>query len=99
MRDNLLRLLLELAHPVEVANGGRVVFDADAEQRRQRCPQFGSHLLERLDFDQSAALDAINRGTRDAELLGQFIGGLSPPDPVRLEAAADFAQAGFRYSA
>ena len=85
-------VLLELAHALEERDGVAVVFDADAHQRRQRgVEQFGD-LLQRLDLDEFALLQPVDRGARDADRIGDLAHRQVLAEPIGAQPSADFGQ-------
>src|SRR5262249_26144735 len=91
--DDVVGAFLDLAHALEIAQGGRDVFDADAEQRWNRDGQQLGELLQRLDFRDLALLKTIKRGARYAELAGNLVGAQAGAEPERLETVADVVEA------
>ncbi len=91
--DDVLGGLLDLAHALEIGDGGGDVLDADAEQRRQRDVEQLGEFFERVDLDQLAFLEAVERGARDADAVRDFLGGESGAEPERLQPVADIVKA------
>ena len=73
MRDDLFGLLLDLPHPFEIADGVGVVFDAKAEQGADGGFEHAGEPIERLDLDDLAGLDPVDRGARHPEAFGDLL--------------------------
>src|SRR5581483_8093471 len=71
-----------------------VIFDADVEQRGERGLQHGREPLQRLDLHDVAALDAVDRRARNAELRCNVLGRQAAANAVSLEPASDFLEVG-----
>ena len=93
MRDDLFGLLLDLPHPLEIADGVGVVFDAEAEQRADGSFQHAGEPIERLDLDDLAGLDPVDRGTRHPEPFGDLFGCEPAAHPVGAQPFTDFGKA------
>ena len=85
--------LLDLAHALEIGDRRGDVFDADAEQRRDRDAEQLGELLQRLDLGQLALLEAVERGARNAEPLRDLVGRKPGAEAKRLEPVADIVEA------
>src|ERR1700749_3996094 len=89
---DLVGIFLDLPYALEIADRIRMIFDADTEQRGERGTELRGQSVQCPDFYDFAAFDPINSGARDAELLGDFIGGQRALDAVGFETAADVAE-------
>ena len=87
--DDLLGGLLDLPHALEIADRRGDVFDADAEQGRGRDPEQLRELGERVDLRQLAALEPVERRTRDPDLPGDLVRAQPRAHAKGLEPLAD----------
>jgi hypothetical protein len=88
----MARRLLDLADPLEVRHRRRQVLDADAEERRYRHAEELRQLFERLDLDELAALESVDRRSRYVEAAGDLVRAQSGGEPERLQPIADIVE-------
>ena len=91
--DDVLGGLLDLAHALEIGDRRGDVFDADAEQRRDRDAEQLGELFQRLDLGELALLEAVERGARNAEAVGDLVGGKPGAEAKRLQPVSDIVEA------
>ncbi len=91
--DDVLAALLDLAHAFEIADRGGDVFHADAQQRRHRHRQELREFFQRLDLRELTLLEAIERGARNAEPIGDLVGAQPGAEAKSFEAVADIVEA------
>jgi hypothetical protein len=71
----------------------RDVFDADAEQGRDGDAEQLGQFFQRLDLCKFALLEAVERGPRDAETVGDLVGAESRAEAERLQPVSDIVEA------
>src|SRR5262249_25878103 len=91
--DDMLGGFLDLANALEIADGRGNVFDTDAEQRRDGDAEQLGQPLERVDLGELAALKAIERRARDADLLRDLVGAEPRAHAVGFEPMPDLVVA------
>ena len=72
--DDVLGGFLDLPHAFEIADRRGDIFDAHAQQGRHRDLQQLGEVLQRFDLGDFALFKAIERSTRNAELLRDLLG-------------------------
>ncbi len=91
--DDVLGRLLDLPQPLEIADRGRNVFDADAEQGGYRDRKQLGELLQRLDLGDLAFLETVERGAGNAEAVCDLVRAQTGAEAEGLEPIADVVEA------
>ncbi|MGB3041628.1 MAG: hypothetical protein WBB98_00400 [Xanthobacteraceae bacterium] len=80
---------LELTHPLEVTDGRRHVFDADAQKGRHRDTKQLRELLKCLNFGKLAFLEAVEGRPGDADAFRDFVRAQPGAEPKCTQPVCD----------
>src|SRR5215831_7779772 len=82
--------LLDLPHALEITDGRWNVFDPDAKKAGNRYAKQLRETLQRLDLCEFALFEAVERGARYADLLGDFVCAQAGSEAIGLQPVTDF---------
>jgi hypothetical protein len=92
MRDDLVGLLLDLPHALEIAERTGVILDPCPEQRGDGGLQERRQALQGLDLDDAPGFDPVDRRPRDPEALGDVLGLQPAAQAVGFQPLTDFLE-------